>query len=190
MRLTTFVPASSALITAALLVACGDPLSLPPAAFENRIDTLQLYSVAQSPIHLPSAFVMVARQTARLDQLVNFDFVYNTDADGGRYFIPYAGVAPTPQTVRLPGFLPTETGFDAITVAEQVGYATRDTIPLRVGQVVYARSAVVPNCGIGTPYYGKLQVLGFNDAEHYVVFRFLVNVNCGYRGLELGLPKK
>jgi predicted small lipoprotein YifL len=190
MRPTTFVSAFSALVTAALLTACGDPLSLPPASLENRIDTLKLYSVGQSPIHLPSAFVMVARQTARLDQLVNFDFVYGTDAGGGHYFLPFAAVAPTPQTVRLPGFLATGTDFDAITVAEQVGYLTRDTIPLTVGQVLYVRSAVDPNCGIGTPYYGKLHVLGFNEAEHAVLFRFLINVNCGYRGLELGLPKK
>ena len=190
MRPTTLVSASSALLTAALLAACGDPLSLPPAAIENRVDTLKLYSVAQSPIHLPSAFVMGARTTARLDQLVNFDFVYGTDAEGGRYFLPYAAVAPTPQTVRLPGFLATETGFDAITVAEQVGYITHDTIPLAVGQVLYARSAVDPNCGIGTPYYAKVEVLGFNDTEHSVLFRLLVNVNCGYRGLELGLPKQ
>ncbi len=190
MRLTTVVSASSALVTAALLIACGDPLSLPPASLENRVDTLKLYSVAQSPIHFPSAFVMVARQTARLDQLVNFDFVYNTDAAGGHFFLPFAAVAPTPQTVRLPGFLETQSTFDAITVAEQVGYITHDTIPLAVGAVLYVRSAVDPNCGIGTPYYGKLQVLDFNETEHSVLFRFLINVNCGYRGLELGLPKK
>ena len=190
MRPTPVVFAPSALVAAALLVACGDPLSLPPAQIANRDDTLTLYSVAQSPIPFPSAFVMVARQTARLDQLVNFDFVYDTDAAGGHFFLPFAAVAPTPQTVRLPGFLQTQSTFDAITVAEQVGYITHDTIPLAVGEVLYARSAVDPNCGIGTPYYGKLQVLGFNEAEHSVVFRFLINVNCGYRGLELGLPKK
>lgn len=190
MRPTTLVSAFSALVTAALLTACGDPLSLPPASLENRVDTLKLYSLARSPIHFPSAFVMAARQVARLDQLVNFDFVYDTDASGGRYFLPFAAVAPTPQTTRLPGFLDTPTTFDAITVAEQVGYITQDTVPLTVGQVLYVRSAVDPNCGIGTPYYGKLQVLGFNDTEHSVLFRFLINVNCGYRGLELGIPTK
>lgn len=190
MRQTTVLSALSALATAALLTACGDALSLAPAQLENRIDTLKLYSVGQSPISAPSAFIMAGRQTARLDQLVNFDFVYGTDPSGGRYFLPFAAVAPTSQTVRLPGFLTTETTFDEITVAEQVGYITNDTIPITLGQVLYVRSGVDPNCFVGTPYYGKLQVLGFNEAEHSVLFRFLINVNCGYRGLELGLPKK
>lgn len=190
MRPTTSLSALSALVTAALLTACGDPLSLPPAQLENRTDTLLLYSVGQSPIHFPSAFVMLSRQTARLDQLVSFDFVYGTDDAGGRYFLPFAAVAPTAQTTRLPGFLATESGFDAIEVAEQVGYITHDTIPIRVGEVLYVRSTVDPNCGIGVPYYGKLQVLGFNDEQHSVQFRILINVNCGYRGLELGIPTK
>jgi|KBSSwiStaDraftv2_1062776.scaffolds.fasta_scaffold21948_5 hypothetical protein len=190
MRQTTLASALSALVTAALLTACGDALSLAPASLENRVDTLKLYSVGQSAIHLPSAFIMAARQTARLDQLVNFDFVYGTDASGGRYFLPFATVTPTSQTVRLPGFLATASSFDAITVAEQVGYITNDTIPITLGQVLYVRSGVDPNCFVGTPYYGKLQVIGFNEAEHSVLFQFLINVNCGYRGLELGIPKK
>ena len=190
MRTSSVVSASSALVIAGLLAACGDPLSLLPASIENRVDTLKLYSVGESPIYLPSAFVVVARQTARLDQLVSFDFVYGTDPAGGHYFLPFAAVAPTTQTVRLPGFLPTSTTFDAITVAEQVGYITNDTIPLTVGQVLYVRSAVDGSCSIGVPYYGKLEVIGFNETEHSVLFRTLINVNCGYRGLEIGLPKK
>ena len=185
----TFVRSSPfVLLTAALLAACGDPLSLPPAAIANRVDTLKLYSVGESQIHQPSAFVMLFRQVTRLDQTVNFDFVYGTDPVNGRYFLPFAAVAPTTQTVRLPGFANTPLSFSAITVADQVGYATHDTIPLTVGQVLFVRSAVDPNCSIGVPYYAKLEVLGFNDAEHSVLFQLLVNVNCGYRGLAIGLP--
>ena len=190
MRTSTFVSASSAFLIAGLLGACGDPLSLPPASIANREDTLKMYSVGQSPIHLPSAFVIIARQPARLDQLVNFDWVYQTDNTGGRWFVPFAAVAPTPQTLRLPGLLPTETAFESITVAEQVGYITHDSIPLTVGKVLYVRSAVDGSCGIGLPYYGKLRVLGFNDEERSVRFRILINLNCGYRGLELGLPTR
>ena len=185
----TFVRSSPfVLLTAALLAACGDPLSLPPAAFENRVDTLKLYSVGESPIHQPSAFVMLFRQPTRLDQAVNFDFVYGTDPVNGRYLMPFAAVAPTTQTIRLPGFAATPLTFNQITIAEQVGYVTHDTIPITVGQVLFVRSAVDPNCGIGVPYYGKLEVLGFNDEEKSVLFQLLVNVNCGYRGLAIGLP--
>lgn len=190
MRLTTLVSAASAFLTAALLAACGDPLSLAPASIENRVDTLRLYSVSQTAIQFPSAYIMAARTATRLDQVVTFDFLYDTDDDGGHFFVPYAAVAPTTQTVRLPGFLATTTAFNAITVGEQVGYVINERIPLTVGQVLYVRSAVHPNCGIGLPFYGKLEVLSFDDEARSVRFRLLVNVNCGYRGLELGIPKK
>lgn len=190
MRPTTLFSAAGSLLALTLLAACGDPLSLPAATIENRVDTLKLYSTTQSPIFQPSAFVMLARTPARLDQLVLFDFIYDTRSTGEHFFLPYAAVAPTPQTSRLPGFLPTETPFNDITVAEQVGYITKDTIPLSVGKILYVRSAVDATCGIGLPYYGKLEVLGFNEEEHSVRFRFLINVNCGYRGLQLGIPTK
>ncbi len=37
---------------------------------------------------------------------------------------------------------------------------------------------------------GKLEVLGFTPVARSVTFRILVNNNCGYRGLELGIPEK
>jgi hypothetical protein len=35
-----------------------------------------------------------------------------------------------------------------------------------------------------------MEVLSFNPDERSVTFRILTNINCGYRGLEAGLPTK
>src|SRR6185436_13757758 len=141
MRQHTLSSALFSLLTVAVLGACGDPLSLPPAQIDNRIDTLRLYSASRSPIFRHSAYLMAARSTARLDQLATFDFIYDTDGAGGHFFVPYAAAASTTQTQRLPGFHPTDTEFDDITVGEQLGYVTNERVSFVPGDVFYVRSA-------------------------------------------------
>ena len=43
-------------------------------------------------------------------------------------------------------------------------------------------------CSIGVPHYGKLVVTGIDTVANTVTFLVMVNQNCGYRGLETGLP--
>lgn len=190
MRQTTLLSAALSLLAMAAVGACGDPLSLPPATVENRIDTLRLYSASRSPIYQHSAYLMSARASARLDQLVTFDFIYDTDGTGGHFLVPYAAATNTTQSQRLPGFQPTDTEFDAIDEGQQTGYVTNERISITPGDIFYVRSAVSSACPIGLPFYGKLEVLGFDEDTQAVIFRFLININCGYRGLELGIPRK
>ena len=39
-------------------------------------------------------------------------------------------------------------------------------------------------------YPAVIRFLGFDPVQRSVKFRILANVNCGYRGLEPGLPKR
>ena len=39
------------------------------------------------------------------------------------------------------------------------------------------------------PQYGKLEVLQIDTVAHTITFQHLVDQNCGYRGLEPGIPK-
>jgi hypothetical protein len=178
------------LLGATAWAGCGDPLSLLPAVFENREDTLKLYAASRTPVPFPSGFIISQRTPVRLDQASSFDFLYDVNPAGERIFVPLAALANTGRTSGNPGFLFTDSPFDAITVAVQQGYVSADTVAIRVGDVFYVRSAVDASCGLGIPYYAKLQVLGFDDTAFSVVFRMVANINCGYRGLELGLPKK
>ena len=37
--------------------------------------------------------------------------------------------------------------------------------------------------------YGKIEILAIDPVARSVTFRYLVNNNCGYLGLEPGLPR-
>jgi hypothetical protein len=39
------------------------------------------------------------------------------------------------------------------------------------------------------PKYAKLEVLSFDEAARTVTFRILIDENCGFKGLEPGLPQ-
>ena len=169
---------------------CGDPLSLLPAAFENRVDSLFLFAASNTPVVQPSGYLVGVRSTVRLDQVTTFDFLYDVTPEGERIFAPLAALVNTGRTAGNPGFKQTDTPFEEISVADQVGYVTEDTVPIRVGDIFFVRSAVDPSCGLGIPYYAKLQVLSFDDSARRVDFRILANINCGYRGLELGIPRR
>jgi hypothetical protein len=179
-----------ALPAAAALAGCGNPLSLLPANFANRVDTVVVWAATGTAINLPSGYEIAGRTPVRLDQVIFFDFLYDLNADGRRYFLPVGAVVKTGRTNGNPGFLLTPTSFDAITTAQQLGYQTADTIPATVGQVYYVRSTLDPNCALGIPYYAKMEVLGFDDTARSVRFRILSNINCGYRDLEVGIPSK
>jgi len=190
MRPTVFRSALLLLLGALAWAGCGDPLSLLPAVFENRVDTLAMYAASGTAVTLPSGFLIAQRVPVRLDQVNNFDFLYDVTPSGEHVFLPIAALVSTGRTTGNPGFQLTSDDFDAITVALQQGYVSTDTVRIAAGQVYFARSAVDPSCGLGIPYYAKLQVLGFDDSARKVAFRILANINCGYRGLEVGLPKK
>jgi hypothetical protein len=191
MRPAGFLPALPLLLAAAAVGACGDALSLLPAASPNRVDTVTVWAANGTPVFRPSGYDIYLRSPVRLDLVGSFDFVYAIDAGGGHVFLPLAVLAPTGRSTGNPGFLATTTPFDSIAVAQQLGYTSNDTIPAAAGQVFYVRSAVNTSlCSLGIPFYGKLQVLGFDDVQRTVTFQILANVNCGYRGLEVGLPRQ
>src|SRR6185436_4241166 len=133
---------------------CGDALSLLPAQFENRVDSaVTLFAVSDTPVTLPSAYVIASRSAVRLDQVSTFDFVYNVAPTGERFFIPLGALINTGSSVGLPGFRLATLPFFAIPIAEQQGYVTRDSISIYPGQVLYVRSSVDGSCSLGIPYY-------------------------------------
>jgi hypothetical protein len=191
MRQTVFRSALLLLLGATAAAGCGDPLSLLPAAFENKVDTVTLWAASRTAITLESGYVIGARQEVRLDQVSSFDFYYDVSPSGEHFFVPLAAVVNTGRTTGNPGFREEPAiAFDSIKIAPQQNYVSQDTVRFRIGDVFYARSAVEQSCGLGIPYYSKLQILSIDDTEYRVSFQILANVNCGYRSLEIGLPKK
>jgi hypothetical protein len=179
-----------ALTAATALSGCGDALSLLPAAIENREDTVTVWAATNTALNLPSAYNILSRQRARLDQISTFDFIYDVDPEGRTVLLPLGAVVSTTATSGLPGFLSTPTPFEQITIAQQLGYVTKDTVAVDVGNVFYVRATLDGSCSLGVPYYAKMEILAIDAPTRSMRFRIVTNINCGYRGLELGIPKK
>jgi hypothetical protein len=182
--------AAGALALAGATAGCGDPLSLLPPAFSNRVDTVTMWAAHGTPIINPSGYLIAARAAVRLDQVASFDFLYDQGPQNERIFLPLAALTPPGGGLGNAGFQLAAEPFDAIDDAPQSGYVSTDTVYANPGDVFYLRSAVNPSCVLGIPYYAKLEVLSADPDDRNIRFRILANVNCGYRSLEVGLPRR
>src|SRR5512147_1724698 len=128
MRLVTPLSALAGVLVVSALGGCGNALSLLPASQENVVDTVVVWAATNTPIYEPSGYSIVSRSRIRLDQGNTFDFIFDIDAKGRHVFLPVAAIASTGRTTGNAGFQPTDTPFENITVAQQLGYITNDTV--------------------------------------------------------------
>lgn len=180
------IPALAALLAA---LACGDPNELPDAQNENVVDTVTISALTGTPIRLPSAYSISDRAPVRTDLSAQFDFAFdmippaNTAA-----LLPRAALGFPADGAQQPGLQETDDAFADIREALLNGYVTSDTIPVAVGERYLARSRVICS-SLGVPLYAKLEVLAIDATARTVTFQVLVDENCGYIGLEPGLPE-
>jgi len=168
--------------------ACSDSTGLPDATLTNTERTDTLYALIGTPVSTPSGYALEGSRRIRTDLSVDFDFAYNVQSDGSRVFLPRAALGIDPTAAVNPGFLATNQTFEAIKVAPSNGYVTNQAIPIVVGSRYIVRSRVT--CNIGVPKYAKVEVVSFDDSARTVAFRVLTDDNCGFKGLEPGLPKR
>src|SRR5260221_4979108 len=109
-------------LAAAILGACGAPLSLNPASVENRIDSVTVWAVTGTSVSLPSAYDITLRQRERLDQITTFDFLYDVSPAGKHVFLPLAAVAPTGRATGDPGLHVNRTPIDTVNLAQQLRF--------------------------------------------------------------------
>ena len=176
----------------ALAAACGDPFPLPKAHFENAVDTVSLYALSGTPPRTPSAYwlgnyVSLPRPVLVQDPGVTFDFALDLDS-------AYRPVLLTTGALRLgrsSGVQTTTLPFDSILIAPGGGFQLDSAVKVDVGgrAIVHSRQS---QCDTGIPavYYAKLEILTVDSASRRIDFQILVNNNCGYRGLEPGLPRR
>jgi hypothetical protein len=182
------------------LTGCNDPFAILPATRTNTVDTLELFAVNGTSLSRPSGYSLAIKALLRLGldppPVLNappFDFMYRIDPTAGPQFAPYGAVAvPNPNQIESgrPGLQTTPTPFDEITEGQQIGYTVDSAFALTPGLRFYARSSLPNNCFLGIPYYAKIEVLELIDSTRSVKFRILTNNNCGYRGLEPGIPTR
>lgn len=167
--------------------ACGDPFGLPQAQDTNAVDTVSLYALDGTSVSSPSAFSIAGNQAVRTDLTSQFDFAFNIDVLGHPVFLP-TGALGLPKGAALQVVT---TPFDSITIAPGGGWVTDTAVAADSGNVLVARSQLT-TCPFGAAVflYAKLQVLRVDTIARRVDFEVLANQNCGYRGLEPGLPRR
>ena len=170
----------------ALVAACEDPFALADATHPNRVDTLSLWALSGTAVYLPSAYALATKSVVRTDQTAAFDFAFDLDpANQARLFPTDALRLPGGSTLRL-----VDQSFESIRFAPDGGYDTSAVI-VTVGTVVLARSRPDLTCVVATvPYYAKLHVLAVDLTDRRVDFEILADNNCGYKGLEPGIPPR
>jgi hypothetical protein len=178
----------SLLLALAVVIACSDANSLGEPTQASVTDTVTLGALEGTPISVPSGF-NISTGAVRTDVSVDFEFAYNVRklADGTyqRVFLPRAALGLT-TTSANPGLIRSDQTFDEITRAPSNGYTADSAVPIQLGERYVVRSRVV--CvSLGVPFYGKLEILSFQDST--VTFKVLTDLNCGFKDLVPGLPK-
>jgi hypothetical protein len=176
------------LLAALLFAACNDTNGLLPAQIVNVVDTISLYALDGTPITAPSGYVVQSKTVVRTDQSpAGFDFAFNITPAGQAVLLPTGAM----HLVRGSGIQADSVAFDAITTAPTNAYI--DTLPVSIdsGSVVVVHSRPIGSCTVGIVFfYGKFEVLAIDTLARRVDLRTLVDQNCGYRGLEPGLPSR
>ena len=175
------------LLLLAAAMACGSGSQLAPPQFENVVDTVVLHALTGTPIATPSAFDGIQGIPVRTDLNLTFDFAVDLDGANVLLLMP----AGTLGYAEEPGLLVTAESFDGLTSAPLEGYAPDTVRTADVGTVFVLRSRASSElCSLSgaLPRYSKFQVLAIDLPARAITLAVLVDRNCGYRGLEPGLP--
>jgi hypothetical protein len=173
-----------------LAAACGNPLGLPGAFILNRTDTVSLYALSGTPVSQPSGYSIGARQAVRTEQAPSFDFAFDIDTAGRALLLPTAAL----KLGRQSGTQLSAQQFDSILIAPTGNYNLDSARVVNVNSVVIAHSSPVTcTFGVTAFYYAKLHVLAIDTTSgpkgRRIDFEILSDINCGYRGLQAGLPR-
>ncbi|HEV2671287.1 MAG TPA: hypothetical protein VGU74_09355 [Gemmatimonadales bacterium] len=180
-------------MAAALVAACGPDLTgLLPASFPNRTDTVSVYALTGTPVSTPSAYWILTRQVVRTDQNSSFDFGFDIDSSGHALIMPTGAM----KLGRQSGAQVTATLFDSVKTAPSSGYQVDSAVVLSVNSVAIMHSRAAQCSSDLSPvhnYFAKLHVLAIDTTSgpngRRIDLEILTDINCGYRGLEPGLPK-
>ena len=180
-----------ALLAGAAFAACGNPLGLPPAFITNLVDTVRVFALSGTPVSLPSGYSIISRRAVRTDQGQPFDFVFDIDSAGQPKLFPTGAIKLGKQS----GLQISAQQFDSIKIAPTSNYNLDSAQAVNENSVLILHSSSI-TCSYGIPafYYAKLHVIKIDTMPtdsfpRSIQFEILNDVNCGYRGLEPGVPR-
>jgi hypothetical protein len=179
-------------VAAIALAACSqdDPFR-PVATSENVVTTLNVAALS-SGIEAPSAVDFVNLRTLRpsLDGTgsPNFQMAFDLTTDGRIRLLPVLEVLNPPSGAGTVGLVRVGTAFDDLGRAPTGGFVSDSTVTTAIGETWVVR--INPGlCSFGDPFYAKLVVDAANLVTRRMTVRVLINRNCGYRDLTVGLPR-
>jgi hypothetical protein len=178
------VVAALALATA---VACGPTNTIPAASINNIVDTVTLGAIVGTPLTIPSGYSVALARPIRTDIESNFDFVFSLDTLDLPVFLTTQVLRMASASPLRPGFIESTVPFDSMVSAPLNGYITNRPFSAARGKTYYMRSSLVCT-SLSSALYGKLEVIDYDPVNREVIFRALVNSNCGYHSLRPGRP--
>jgi hypothetical protein len=179
------------LAVAASLAACSndDPFR-SSATVESVITSVSMAGFSTGTV-APSALDLVTAQLVRPELAgtgsANFQLALDVDASGQVSLLPLLALLTPPSGGISVGLQRATADFDALTRAPNAGYATDSIVTTQVGESWFF-SVQSGLCTFGDPFYGKLEIEGVNTETRRIFLRFLINRNCGYRDLTVGVP--
>ncbi len=182
----------SLLAVALLLAAACDDSLLPQPVFENRVDTVSIYALSGTPVSQPSAYSIFSRQSVRTDRAPDgFDFAFDIDTAGRALLLPTGAL----RIGRGSGIQLTAAKFDSLRFAPTGNYRLDSAVVVDSGDVAILHSRQPLTCAFFVQgFYAKLHVLDIDTTSgpngRRIDFEILNDINCGYRGLEPGLPRQ
>ncbi len=185
----------AAALGAAGLTGCGDPFEIK-ANLETVQAAFTLHAFNGTPATAPAAAVLVNTPTAvRMGSTYSFDFALDFSATGQALLYPVDLVASDIALgrERYVGFQKvTGQGYDQLLLAPNAGYTYDEPLPVAVGDVGYIQSNAHPLCrGSFTPLiYAKFRVDAIDPQARTITMTVRSDPNCGFRGLDTGIPER
>jgi hypothetical protein len=175
-------------LSLAAVAACGDTSGLGRAFIPNVVDTLALFALTGTPPRTASGYTLDLARVVRTTETSFFDFAFEIDTLGRAVLLPTGAM----RLGRGSGIQLTDTAFASIRIAPGGGYQLDSAVVIAPGDVALVQSRPNSNClpGILVFFYAKLQVIAVDTANRRLDFQILTDRNCGYRGLEPGLPTR
>ncbi len=170
---------------------CDNTLALPPATMPNAVDTVTLHALQGTPINAASGYDVTLGRTARTDrQSEGFDIAFDIDDEGGALIFTTGALGLTDRSA----IQTSDRAFGDVVMAPLEGYELDSVLAVGVDSVFIVRSRPASfGCAFflgRLPRYGKFHVLDLNLETRQITLENLVNLNCGYRGLEFGIPTR
>jgi len=168
------------------LIATGLAALAPLFALSDALTDIALQN--------PSAYLVQGELRVRTDLSTVFDFAFDVDTAGRPVLLPTGAM----HLGTVSGLQRSRTPFDSIKIAPTGGYEFDSALVVRPDSVVLVRARPI-TCvtGITVSLYAKLQVLAVDTSAaaragggRRIDLKILSDQNCGYRGLEPGLPKQ